>query len=60
MIGPSLPAADSHHRVTHHTTKQDALAGSSEVAQEALSSIRTVHAFAADQVRGRDAWMGWW
>lgn len=29
---------------------QDALAGSSEVAQETLSNIRTVHAFAADQV----------
>lgn len=32
---------------------QDALAGSSEVAQEALSNVRTVHSFAADQVRLR-------
>jgi ATP-binding cassette, subfamily B, bacterial MsbA len=31
---------------------QDALAGASEVAQETLSNVRTVHSFAADQVGG--------
>ena len=44
-LPPSLPPSPPPSPPLYHS--QDALAGSSDVAQEALSNVRTVHAFAA-------------